>query len=64
MKHQGIGTQLLHTVEEYAKSKGKTEVYVHLGRPKEQWFESYSFYPKNGYHEYKENSPHLMKKEL
>lgn len=64
MKHQGIGTRLLQTAEEYARSKGKTAAYVHLGRPKEQWFESYSFYPKNGYHEYEENLPHLMKKEL
>ena len=32
---------------------------VHLGEPKEQWFESYSFYPKHGYHEYK---PRYMKK--
>ncbi len=64
MKHQGIGTQLLKTVEEYAKNIGKTEIYVHLGRPKEQWFESYSFYPRNGYYEYEKNSPHLMKKEL
>ncbi|MBQ8781797.1 MAG: GNAT family N-acetyltransferase [Oscillospiraceae bacterium] len=64
MKHKGIGTQLLKTVENYAVSKGKTAVYVHLGRPKEQWYESYSFYPKNGYHEYQENAPHLMKKEL
>ena len=22
---------------------------VHLGAPKEQWFESYNFYPKHGY---------------
>ncbi|MBP0955843.1 MAG: GNAT family N-acetyltransferase [Oscillospiraceae bacterium] len=64
LKHQGIGTRLLQTAEEYARSKGKTAVYVHLGRPKEQWFESYSFYPKKGYHEYEENSPHLMKREL
>ncbi len=64
IKHQGLGTLLLRTAENHAKSKGKTAVYVHLGRPKEQWFESYSFYPKNGYHEYDNNSPHLMKKEL
>lgn len=25
---------------------------VHLGTPKEQWFESYVFYPKHGYIEY------------
>jgi len=64
MKHNGIGTQLLQTAEEYVRSKGKTAVYVHLGQPKDQWYESYCFYPKNGYNEYEENSPHLMKKEL
>lgn len=64
MKHKGIGTRLLHTAEEYAKSRGKTAVYVHLGLPKEQWFESYCFYPKHGYYEYEANSPNLMKKEL
>ncbi len=64
IKHQGLGTSLLKTAEKHAKSKGKTAVYVHLGCPKEQWFEAYSFYPKNGYHEYDNNSPHLMKKEL
>lgn len=64
MKHKGIGTSLLATAEKYAKSIGKTAVYVHLGRPREQWFESYNFYPKNGYYIYEDNSPHLMKKEL
>lgn len=64
MKHKGIGTSLLATAENYAKSIGKTAVYVHLGRPREQWFESYNFYPKNGYQTYEDNSPHLMKKEL
>lgn len=64
MKNNGLGTKLLHTAEEYARSKGKTAIYVHLGRPKNQWYESYSFYPKNGYHEYEEKTPHLMKKEL
>lgn len=64
MKHQGLGTKLLKTAEEYAKSLGKTAVYVHLGRPKEQWFESYSFYPKNGYYIYDENSSNHMKKDL
>ena len=64
MKHKGIGTSLLAIAEKYAKNIGKTAVYVHLGRPREQWFESYNFYPKNGYHTYEDNSPHLMKKEL
>ncbi len=64
MKHKGIGTQLLHTAEEHARANGKTASLVHLGQPKEQWFESYKFYPKNGYYEYKDNMPDLMKKEL
>ncbi len=64
MKHKGIGTQLLRTAEKHARANGKTAVLVHLGQPKEQWFESYKFYPKNGYHEYKDNISYLMKKEL
>ncbi|MGN0468404.1 MAG: GNAT family N-acetyltransferase [Acutalibacteraceae bacterium] len=60
-KHCGIGTALLKTAERYMKEKGKTVVKVHLGAPKEQWFESYSFYNKNGYTEYKER---YMKKKL
>ena len=52
IKHQGIGTKLLNTAEEYAKKCGKTATVVHLGTPKEQWFESWQFYPKNGYVEY------------
>lgn len=51
-KHSGIGTLLLHNAEDYIKSKGKTLIRVHLGTPKEQWFESYLFYAKNGYMEY------------
>ena len=31
---------------------GITVSKVHLGTPKEQWFESYAFYPKHGYIEY------------
>ena len=34
---------------------------VHLGAPREQWYESYAFYPKHGYTEY---APRYMKKEL
>jgi len=64
MKHKGIGTQLLRTVEEHARANGKTAIHVHLGQPKEQWFESYQFYPKNGYFEYLNNKPYIMKKEL
>lgn len=52
MKHTGIGTRLLHVAEEEMRRQGITRSLVHLGSPKEQWFESYSFYPKNGYTEY------------
>lgn len=61
LKHQGIGTALLSTAERLIKSKGKTAIRVHLGAPKEQWYESYNFYPKNGYVEYESR---YMKKEL
>lgn len=61
LKHRGIGTALLTTAEKYIQSKGKTVIRVHLGEPKEQWYESYNFYPKNGYVEYE---PRYMKKEL
>ena len=60
-KHKGIGTALLRTAESSMRNNGVTISKVHLGSPKEQWFESYSFYPKNGYHEYE---PRYMKKEL
>lgn len=56
-KRQGIGTQLLHTVEEYLKAHGKTVVHVHLGG--KEYFESHRFYPKHGYMEY---APSMMKK--
>lgn len=52
-KHKGIGTKLLQTAELEMKKQGIAVALVHLGTPKEQWFESYSFYPKNGYQEYK-----------
>ncbi len=61
LKHQGIGTAILSTAEKHIKSKGKTAIRVHLGAPKEQWYESYNFYPKNGYAEYESR---YMKKEL
>ena len=60
-KRQGIGTLLLQTAEHEMKNKGISVSLVHLGSPKEQWFESYSFYPKHGYLEYK---PGYMRKEL
>ena len=61
LKRQGIGTALLQTAEDALRQKGFSAVRVHLGAPKEQWFESYAFYPKHGYVEEK---PRFMKKEL
>ena len=60
-KHKGIGTKLLQTAEKEMKNQGVAVSMVHLGAPKEQWFESYSFYPKNGYVEY---APRYMRKNL
>ena len=60
-KHKGIGTQLLQTAENEMRKQGIAVSLVHLGEPKEQWFESYAFYPKNGYLEYK---PRYMRKDL
>ncbi len=60
-KHKGIGTALLKTAEAAMRNNGITHSLVHLGTPKEQWFESYAFYPKHGYREYE---PRYMKKEL
>ena len=60
-KRSGIGTALLQTAEEYMRNKGIPVSLVHLGEPKEQWFESYSFYPKHGYCEFE---PRYMKKNL
>ena len=60
-KRKGIGTSLLKTAEEEMKKRGITVSLVHLGEPKEHWFESYRFYPKHGYREY---APRYMKKEL
>ena len=51
-KHKGIGTSLLQVAENEMINRGITVSLVHLGEPKEQWFESYSFYPKHGYCEY------------
>ena len=60
-KREGIGTKLLGVAEDEMKRKGITVSHVHMGTSKVQWFESYSFYPKNGYIEYK---PRYMRKEL
>ena len=53
-KHKGIGTALLMVAEEYMKNNKILVSKVHLGTPKEDWFESYSFYLKHGYVEYEE----------
>ena len=58
-KRQGIGTRLLHTVEQHLRGQGKTAAHVHLGG--KEYFESRSFYPKHGYREYEQR---MMKKEL
>lgn len=60
-KHNGTGTKLLTIAEEYARKNGKVATIVHLGKPKEQWFESWEFYPKNGYVEIEDS---IMRKEL
>ena len=60
-KHKGIGTALLQTAEAEMRNQGISVSLVHLGAPKEQWFESYAFYPKNGYCEYQ---PRYMRKNL
>ena len=60
-QHKGIGTSLLQTAEKEMRRQGIAVSLVHLGSPKEQWFASYVFYPKNGYREYK---PGYMRKAL
>ena len=59
LKRRGIGSALLETAEAHLRAAGKTAVCVHLGEPKEMWFESYAFYPKHGYAEY---APRYMRK--
>ena len=51
-KRKGIGTALLQTAENAMQEQRISVSLVHLGEPKEQWFESYAFYPKHGYREY------------
>ncbi len=60
-KRQGVGSMLLQTAEESMRRRGITLSHVHLGEPREQWYEAYAFYPKHGYREY---APRYMKKEL
>ena len=61
LKRTGIGSALLATAEAAMREKGIRLSLVHLGEPKEQWFESYRFYPKHGYAEY---APRYMRKYL
>ena len=60
-KRKGIGSLLLETAENAMRQQGITLALVHMGTPKEQWFESYAFYPKHGYEEHK---PGYMRKTL
>ena len=61
LKRKGIGSKLLNTAELWMRENGIAVSKVHLGTPKEQWFESYVFYPKHGYIEYE---PRYMMKVL
>lgn len=60
-KRQGVGSALLEACEAAMRAAGIRVARVHLGEPREQWFESYAFYPKHGYAEYE---PRYTKKEL
>ncbi len=60
-KRRGIGSALLETAEKNMREAGIKLSRVHLGSPREQWFESYAFYPKHGYTEY---APRYMSKKL
>ena len=61
LKRRGVGTALLQTAEEAMRQRGIAVARVHLGEPKEQWSESYAFYPRRGY---REIAPRYMMKEL
>ena len=58
-KRKGIGSALLKIAEEDMKNNEISIAKVHLGTPKDDWFESYSFYHKHGYVEYEER--HMKK---
>ena len=49
LKRRGIGSALLETAEAAMRAAGIRVARVHLGEPREQWLESYAFYPKHGY---------------
>ena len=61
LKRRGIGSALLETAEAHLRAAGKTAMHVHLGWPREIWYESWTFYPKHGFAEY---APRYMKKAL
>ncbi len=61
LKRMGIGSKLLNTAECWMRENDIVVSKVHLGTSKEQWFESYAFYPKHGYTEYE---PRYMMKFL
>ncbi len=58
LKHHCIGIALLLHTEEYLKNIGKKKIIIHLG-DKEHFFESWNFYPKHGYREFKQS--YMMK---
>lgn len=60
LKHKGIGTTLLYTVEKYIKELERETIYINFGVG-DEWFESRAFYTKHGYTEY---APNKMKKKL
>ena len=49
LKRRGIGSALLETAEAAMRAAGIRVARVHLGEPREQWLESYAFYPRHGY---------------
>ena len=61
MKRRGVGSALLAAIEAAMRERGVRVARVHLGAPRDVWFESYAFYPKHGYVEYE---PRYMKKDL
>ena len=58
-KCKGIGSALLKIAEDDMKNNEIFVAKVHLGIPKDDWFESYSFYRKHGYVECEER--HMKK---
>ena len=61
LKRRGVGSALLERAEAAMRAAGVRVARVHLGEPREQWHESYAFYPKHGY---VEDGERFMSKEL